>query len=106
MDTKLAWYVIEDNGGGLTLIVQGENEDVDIYVHTGYEQVPGQLSQDLAALGAGEDPLTWEGNEAQPGEDLAGFSSHDNGWEIIVDGPPIRLYPDRMGAAGHKEFGQ
>ena len=62
------YQVIEDNGGGLTLVVFDDNNKVE-YLHNGYEYNHGQLKQDLNALESGDDPLTdWEGNTENPQE--------------------------------------
>lgn len=58
------YKVIEDNGGGLALVVFAEDGETVEYIHTGYEYNPGQLTADLEALKNGADPAKeWEGND-------------------------------------------
>ena len=96
------YEVIENNGGGLMLVVFGENGNVE-YLHTGYECNVGQLSNDLFALLDGSDPANeWDGNEENPQEMYDNITSHEYGWEIVADNDGI--YPDDMGAAAKFEF--
>ena len=100
---KKKFIIIEDNGRGLTLVVFDDNKpDKVSYLHTGYEYILGQLTNDLIELANGADPSTWEGCEENPEEIYNDFKSYD-GWEIIADNNG--LYPDKMGAAGRLEFG-
>lgn len=93
---------IEDNGGGLTLVVFGENGKVE-YLHTGYEYNVGQLSEDLTALMNGDDPANeWEGNEENPQEMYDNITSYEYGWEVVADNDGT--YPEKMEAAAHIEF--
>lgn len=56
--------VIEDNGGGLAILVYTNDRALVEYIHTGYEFNPGQLIEDLINILEGADPLTeWDGNE-------------------------------------------
>ena len=51
------YEVIEDNGGGLHLIIFGTDGNVE-YLHSGYEYgIPGMLINDLQALKDGVLPL-------------------------------------------------
>lgn len=96
------YQVIEDNGGGLTLVVFGSNNNVE-YLHDGYEHNPGQLQQDLKALRDGDDPANdWEGNAEDPQAMYDNITSYEYGWEIVADNDGI--YPDKMGAAARIEF--
>lgn len=99
---KKKFVIIEDNGGGLTLVVFDDSEKVS-YLHAEYEYVLGQLTNDLIELANGADPSTWEGCEESPEEIYNDFKSHEYGWEIIADN--FGLYPSKMGAAGCLEFG-
>ena len=56
------YQVIEDNGGGLTLVVFDENGHVE-YLHSGYEYgTPGRLLEDLENLKSGDNPVVdWGG---------------------------------------------
>lgn len=95
--------VIEDNGGGLTLVTFDENGCVD-YLHTGYEYVAGNLIMDLEALKNGDNPVEdWDGNEEDPQAVYDDMTSYECGWEIVADNDGI--YPDNMGAAASMEFG-
>lgn len=97
------YEVIEDNGGGLTLVVFNKNGKVD-YLHSGYEYgKPGRLICDLEALKNGDDPVKeWDGNEDNPQEIYDNILSFEYGWEIVADNDGI--YPDRMGRAACLEF--
>ncbi len=96
------YQVIEDNGGGLTLVVFGSNSNVE-YLHSGYQCVPGQLQQDLKALRDGNDPANdWEGNAEDPQEIYDNITSYEYSWEVVADNDDI--YPDKMGAAARIEF--
>ena len=107
------YMVIEDNGGGLALVVFAEDGEAIEYIHTGYEYNQGQLSEDLEALKNGSDPAKeWDGNdlysdpEMENPEDLESWFPWDQkgtGWEIIADNDGI--YPDDMGTAARLEFG-
>jgi hypothetical protein len=103
--SKLNYKVIEDNGGGLSLFVF--RGDAVIYAGSGYEYRPGALQGDLAALEAGDDTRTWEGNADDPQAALDDTQRYEYGWETVCEGGPRqtrRLYPDRMGAAARIEF--
>ena len=110
------YKVIEDNGGGLTLIVSAENGETIEYIHTGYEYNPGQLKEDLENLKNGDDPAKdWDGNamkdeeiiaEMDDPEDLESWFPWDQkgiGWEVVADNEGI--YPEDMGVAAKEEFG-
>ena len=106
------YYVIENNGGGLALVVFAEDGKTIEYIHTGYEYNQGQLTEDLEALRAGENPVTdWDGNELEETdldnpEDLESWFPWDQkgaGWEVVADNDGI--YPEDMGAAAKEEFG-
>lgn len=94
--------VIEDNGGGLTLVVFGNNEEVE-YIHTGYEYCSGSLIEDLNNLKDGANPVEeWDGNMENPQEVYESFLNNE-GWEVVADNDGI--YPEKMGLAACKEFG-
>jgi hypothetical protein len=106
MAKKLSYQVIEDNGGGLHLAVF--NGDECIWYASGYEYIPDNLREDIAALQDGVDPLQdrWEsylpdGYTAQRLYDE--LTSYEYGWQIIADDAGV--YPERMGAAGRTVFG-
>ena len=94
--------IIEDNGGGLTLVIFDDSNEVS-YLHTGYEYISGQLTNDLTELANGSDPSTWDGCEDDPQEIYDNITSFEYGWEIIADNNGI--YPEVMGTAGQIEFG-
>lgn len=98
------YEVIEDNGGGLTLVVFNKNGKVD-YLHSGYEYGKhGRLICDLEALKNGDNPVTdWDGNEDNPQAVYDNIVSFEYGWEIVADNDGI--YPDKMGCAACFEFG-
>ena len=102
--------VIEDNSGGLTLVIFSESEKVE-YIHSGYEYNQGQLSEDLIAFKNGENPVEeWDGNcgglEYEYGEDpqiiYDNITSYEYGWEIVADNNGV--YIDKMGTAAKLEF--
>lgn len=96
------YQVIEDNGGGLTLVVFGSVDKVE-YIHSGYECSKGQLTDDLQGLSNGDNPLTdWDGNEGDPQSSYDDFFSHVYGWKIVADNDGV--YPEKMGAAARREF--
>ena len=106
------YKVIEDNGGGLTLVVFAEDGETIDYIHTGYEYNPGQLTEDLENLKDGDDPKRdWDGNaledaEMENPEDLESWFPWDQkgiGWEVVADNDGN--YPEVMGAAAEEEFG-
>lgn len=105
------YKVIEDNGGGLTLVVFAQDKETIEYIHTGYEYNPGQLTEDLENLKNGDDPANdWDGNEMDSAEmedleDLESWFPWDQkgtGWEVVADNDGI--YPEDMGAAAKIEF--
>lgn len=98
------YEVIENNGGGLTLVVFNNNGIVD-YLHSGYEYgASGRLMDDIQALKNGDNPATdWDGNEDNPQAVYDNIVSFECGWEIVADNDGI--YPDKMGCAARLEFG-
>lgn len=111
MKTKIITYsIIEDNGGGLHLVVFSNNRA--IYAHTGYEFSRGQLINDLDNLDSGGHPVMdgWEGGEDNPAAFWAEISGHmiagDYGYNIVADNDNSSrtIYVDRMGAAARLEF--
>lgn len=94
--------VIEDNGGGLTLVIFGVSGIAE-YLHTGYEYIPGQLKEDLRGLWDGDDPASWDGNADDPQTEYESLTAFEYGWEIIADNNG--LYPLKMGRAASLEFG-
>lgn len=82
------YKVIEYNGGGLTLVVFGEN---------------GSLINDINALKNGEDPSYWDGNVDDPQAAYDEINSFDFGFEVVADEDGI--YPNKMGVAASLEFG-
>ena len=99
--------VYESNAGCLALVVYNDNGKPE-YIHTGYEFVPGQLLQDLVALGDGADPAKeWENNYLYDPDDDE-FKEIDieeefGGWSLVADNDGI--YPKKMGTAAKIEFG-
>lgn len=109
------YIVIEDNGGGLTLMVFAQDGETIEYIHTGYEYNPGQLTDDLTALENGDDPANeWDGNALEEVEMTAEMDNPEEleswfpweqkgiGWEVIADNDGI--YPSAMGSAAELEF--
>lgn len=99
----LKFEAIEDNAGGLYLVVFDNNGDA-IYMHTEYEFNPGQLSEDIEALKRGDNPASdWDGNVESPEELYGEITSNINTYKIVCDNDGI--YPNNMGAAARLEFG-
>lgn len=104
---KLGYQVIEDNAGNLYLAVFDDN-DKCIYFASGYEYIPNNLREDIAALQDGADPLQdgWESylpDGYTPQRLYDELISHEHGWQIIAD--ETNIYPHRMGIAGRTAFG-
>ena len=106
------YKVIEDNGGGLALVVFAQDGGTIEYIHTGYEYNPGQLSEDLEEIKSGADPAKdWDGNgldsaEIESPEDLESWfpwAQKGIGWEVVADND--ETYPENMGAAARAELG-
>lgn len=96
--------VYENNAGGLALVVYDDSEKVE-YICTGYEFNPGQLSQDISCIKAGDDPaMMWGGNEIDyfSDFDINEFASGEWG-KLVSDNDAI--HPENMGAAAGLEFG-
>lgn len=100
--TNYNYKVFEDNGGGLHLFVLGEG-GAPIYAHTGYEQVHGQLRQDLDALAAGDDPMTWCGNELHEVPHLYDALCNDWCTDLVADQDGV--YLDHAGFNACYELG-
>ena len=106
------YMVIEDNGGGLTLVVFAADGETIEYIHSGYEYNPGQLSADLRLLKEGSDPARyWDGNDLDSVDGMENptdleswfpWSQKGQGWEVVADNDGI--YPDDMGGAASREF--
>lgn len=97
------YKVIEDNGGGLTLVVFGRNGEVQ-YLCNGYQFMKkGSLVNDINALKNGEDPSCWDGNVDDPQAAYDEINSFDFGFEVVADEDGI--YPNKMGVAASLEFG-
>lgn len=96
------YEVIEDNGGGLTLVVFNIAGNVE-YIHTGYEHSLYQLSEDLERLKTGDNLVkNWEGNEENVLALYENITSFEYGWKIVADNNGI--YPEKMGVAACLEF--
>ena len=101
---QVNYEVIEDNGGGLYLAVF-DNKGACVYLHDGYEYVPGQLTADVKAIVNGANPSVddWDGNAEDPQYAYDAITSYQYGWAIVADNTSI--YPDHMGGAAQAEFG-
>ena len=108
----MKYAVVEDNGGGITLVVFNKNNDV-IYVSTGFQFFPGELKNCIKELERGADPsYEWENNFMYDvnapvrSKDLDAWFPYESqgiGWEIIADSNGV--YEDKMGTAGYIAFG-
>lgn len=97
------FFVIEDNGGGLTLVVFGNDGNVE-YLHSGYEYgTTGRLVCDLKALKQSGSTEDWDGNAEDPQAEYDDMTSYPCGWEVVADN--YGIYPDVMGRAAAAEFG-
>ena len=90
------YQVYENNAGGLALVVYDKGEPV--YLHTGYEHAPGQLTEDIEMLTSGSFPVSeWDGNEIE-----------DTSVEEIMQGTLVKTltetYWAAMGTAARLEF--
>lgn len=94
------------------MVVFSEAGDNIEYIHSGYEYIPGDLSDDLAKLKSGADPASeWDGNDI---ENTSGMTDPNNfeswfptyeeglGWDIVADNDGI--YPEKMGSSAKKEL--
>lgn len=97
---SVKFEVVEDNGGGLTLFVFGEDGRV-IYAHTGYEYIKGQLREDLENLADGDDPTSWDG--CLEDMELA-YNELQNPIDSCVVADNDGIYPDKFGGAAKYEF--
>ncbi|NMB69820.1 hypothetical protein GYA27_01280 [candidate division WWE3 bacterium] len=94
------YEVYESNAGQLILVVYGDNGKPE-YIHSGYEYMPGQLSQDLKLLQEGADPAEdWENNmvdevNVEDVEDLEDMN-------LVADNDGV--YTEKMGIAAQIEF--
>ena len=96
--------VYENNAGGLALVVYDDSEKVE-YICTGYEFNPGQLSQDISCIKAGDDPaMMWDGNEIDYFSDfeIKEFASGEYGKLVAYNDA---ISPENMGATACLEFG-
>lgn len=94
--------VIENNGGGLMLVVFDSEGKVE-YLHDGYEGHCGQLTEDLENLRSEDIPIKdWDGNVDNPQEYYKDSTSLEYGWEVVADNDGI--YPEKMGGAAMMEF--
>lgn len=99
------WKVIEDNGGGLTLIVEN-TEGYVFYKHSGYEYCEGSLRADIEALENGSYPGDWDGNEIEgsPVDFRNIYDQYGCGYNVIMDDGIIFI--TCMGQAGWQELGR
>lgn len=99
-----SWNVTENNGGGLTLNIFNDDDEL-IYIHSGYEYNVGQLTSDIRAMYEDSDdlinPEDWDGNEI---EELR-YDAHPT-TSIIAEGDEngYKINVSKMGAAGLIEF--
>lgn len=106
--------VIEDNAGGLTLVIFNNDNEIE-YIETDFQYDPGSLVSVLEKLSYGDDLSDSEENLldnpfevsfVQNPERLESWfpeEQYKTGWNIIADNDGI--YPEVMGTAGQIEFG-
>lgn len=98
------WKAIEDNAGGLHLYVF--EDDVCVYVAHGLEEHLGVLDQALVDLEEDHNAWrAWEQDREPPQLNwllAEAFLDRPGAAKIIADENGV--YPERMGAAGHREF--
>jgi len=103
---EVRFDVLEDNGGGLHLLVYDGPEGDIVYLHSGYEYTVGTLHHDVLRLLEGTDIGGWDGNEVKDGQvglcDYFREGEEGNGWELVAD--EGNIYPRRMGTAARLEW--
>jgi hypothetical protein len=97
------FLVVEDNGGGLTLVVFGENGKAE-YLHNLFEYSGKGIIDALRGIFSGDDPAKdWDGGVENPQEFWeTQFVNYKNDWRVIADNE--RIYYDKMGHAGQNAF--
>lgn len=94
--------VIEDNSGGITLVVFGENKKAE-YLHSGFEYVRDGLLKCLEGLKNGDNPVQdWDGNVENPQAVYDTITANEHGWKVVADSAGI--YPDNMGTEALLQF--
>ena len=99
------YEVIEDNAGGLHLVVFDEQGRVKFY-GSGYEHIVEHLQEAIKALKSGDDTSSWDtsGLTLEEMQEyyqcLVGFR---HGWAVVADQDGI--YPEKMGQAAKIAFG-
>lgn len=106
--------VIEDNAGGLTLVIFNNDNEIE-YIETDFQYDPGSLVSVLEKLSYGDDLSDSEENLLDNSFEVS-FVENPNrleswfpeeqykiGWNIIADNDGI--YHEVMGTAGQIEFG-
>ena len=102
MAKVLRFEVLEDNGGGLHLVVFNKNGKAT-YFHSDYEFCKGQLTEDLERLRQGENPAKdWEGNHLE-NYDFTDEDYRNGGVTLVADNDGF--YTDKMGSSANYEFG-
>lgn len=97
------YCVIEDNGGGLHLVVFSQDGKVE-YLHSGYEYgTTGRLLEDLEILKQSGNTNGWDGNAENPQAEYDEMTSCECGWEVVADN--YGIYINVMGSAALLEFG-
>lgn len=98
----MKYEVFETNAGGLILVVCGDDGRA-LYVHSGYEFVPGQLTRDIDLLRGGAHPIAdgWDNNELV---ELGDAVVSDLRSSCCLIANNVGCYPNCMGAAGRMEF--
>lgn len=102
---NLTYEVIEDNGGGLHLVVFDGNGDVTFYA-SGYEHMLDNLRADIDALRKGDDTDGWDTNGMSREEMRDAYKnlvSFEHGWNVVADEDGV--FPMRMGTAARLAFG-
>lgn len=106
--------VIEDNAGGLTLVVFNNDNEIE-YIETDFQYDPGILVSVLEKLSYGYNLSDWKENLLEVNhtfpivenpkhlESWFPEEQYKTGWNIIADNDGI--YPNKMGTAGQIEFG-
>jgi hypothetical protein len=98
-----SYKVIEDNGGGLHLVVFERGKV--IYLCSGFEYgTRGRLLDAIQAIKDGDHPIKdgWDGNDDDPKASYDKIISYEYGWKVVADNDGI--YPDKMGSAATIEF--
>lgn len=98
--------VIEDNGGGLYLVVLDDETPVAVFENFEYLS-PKDVMDSINGIINGDDYSRWDGAVDEPVDFYNELTGREFGWQIVAqwDGKEFETYPDCMGAAAQLAFG-